>query len=159
MSMERIRRERFRNQPIPLTWEVPLLICVVGLFLALMTPLVVQAMTCVLLAGGFAWPVGELTAALIGLARGGFGAGLPATVATELPPDPVMWAVTLIGEIVVLGSLWILVLWVRELLGIGANRGLATSAQAAGALGVKRLRSKASVIRPDLYARRGKARR
>ena len=159
MSMERSRRERFRSQPIPLTWEVPLLICVVGLFLALMTPLVVQGATCVLLAGGFAWPVGELPAALMGLARGGFGAGLPATVANELPPDPVMWAATLVGEIVVLGSLWILVFWVRELLGIGANRGLATSAQAAGALGVKRLRWKAPVIRPDLCARRGKARR
>ena len=159
MSMERSRRERFRNQPIPLTWEVPLLVCVVGLFLALITPLVVQGMTCVLLGGSFAWPVGELPAALLGLARGGFGAGLPATVATELPPDSVMWAATLIGEIVVLGSLWILVFWVRELLGIGGNRGLASSAQAAGALGVKRLRKRAAVIRPDLYARHGKARR
>jgi len=159
VSMERSRRERFRNQPIPLTWEVPLLVGVVGLFLALMTPLVVQSMTCVLLAGGFAWPVGEVPAALMGLARGGFGAGLPARVAIELPSDPVMWAATLIGEVVVLGGLWILVLWFRELLGIGANRGLATSAQAAEALGVKRLRSKASVIRPDLYARRGRARR
>lgn len=159
MSMERSRRERFRNQPIPLTWEVPLLIGVVALFLTLMTPLVIQGITCSLLAGGFAWPTGQVPSALLRLAGGHFGAGLPAQAATELPPDPVMWAATLVGEIVVLGSLFILVARFRELLGIGTNRGLATSTQAAEALGIKRLWTKAPVIRPDLYARQGRARR
>jgi hypothetical protein len=159
VSMERSRRERFRHQPVPLTWEVPLLIGVVALFGALMTPLVIQGITCALLAGGFAWPTGEVPSALLGLARGHFGAGLPAPAANELPPDPVLWATTLIGEIVVLGSLFILVAWFRGLLGIGPNRGLATSGQAAEALGIKRLRKKAPVIRPDLYPRNGRARR
>lgn len=150
MSMEHSRRERFGSQPIPLTWEMPLLIAAVTLFLVVMTPLVVQGAACAVVAGGFSWPSGQVPAALLGLARGDFGMGLPTRIAGELPPDAVLWAATLVAEILVLGSILILCQWLRELAGIGSRRGLATSAQAADALGIKALRTKAPMIRPDL---------
>jgi len=153
MSMERSRRERFGSQPPPMTWEPPLLVCLLGGFLVVMTPLLVQALVGLLLAGDFAWPTGHISAALAGLARGRFGGGLEPALASALLPDPVMWAATAVAEMLVLGSLVVFVLWARELLGVGSRRGLATSAQAAEALGVRRLRKNAAVVRPDLYAR------
>lgn len=154
MSLERSRRERFGSQPVPLTWELPALLVATTLACVVMTPLVVQGLTCALLTGRFAWPSGEVATALDGLVRGDFGAGLPTRVAQGLPPDAAMWATTLAAEILVLGSILLFGKWLRDLAGMGPHRGLATPGQAAEALGLKTLRQKTSVVRPDLQRQR-----
>lgn len=149
MTMQDARRARLGSQPLPLTWEMPLAIGSVALLLLVMTPLVVQAAATALVAGGPAWPSPTL-AGLAGLAAGRFGEGLPPAVAEQLPADTVMWIATVAAELVAVGAVVVLGLWVRALTGGGARRGLASGPQAAAALGITPLRRQAAVVRPDL---------
>jgi hypothetical protein len=148
MSMERSRRDRFATQPVPVTWEVPAVVTLVVLFLLVLTPVVVQGLMAWLVSGTFAWP-GDLGQALLGLLRGRFGEGL-----APRPSDALLWVLAAVGEFFVLGAALVVGVWMRELVAGGnARHGLATSVQAAQALGLTRLRRSAAVIRPDLYAR------
>lgn len=157
MSMERARRDRFATHPVPLTWEIPAAVTLAVLFLLALTPLVVQALVVWLVAGTFGWPTSNLGDALLGLAGGRFGDGLPPTLATRLPSDAHMWALTVFAEVAVIGTALVLALRLRSLVSAtSARHGLATSAQATEALGLSRLRSSAAVIRPDLYGRRSR---
>lgn len=115
-----------------------------------MLPLLVQGVTCVVLVGEFTWPNADLPTALLGLTHGHFGSGLPQTAADALPPDPVMWVLTGVVEMAVLGGSGFAGLRLRDMLAPAARHGLATSSQAAEALGIKALHSKIRVIRPDL---------
>jgi hypothetical protein len=103
--------------------------------------------------GDFAWPTRHLLDAYGGLLHGHFGAGLRRDVAAGLPSGAVMWVLTIIGEVLVLGAAGVVGLWIRDLTGTNSRHGLATATQAAEALGLPRLRKSAAVIRPDLYAR------
>jgi hypothetical protein len=111
-------------------------------------------------AGQFAWPTNHLETALLGLAHGQFGDGLATDLASQLPSAALMWALTVVGEVVVLGTALVVGVRLRDLVG-GSNtrHGLATPVQAAEALGLPRLRKSAPVIRPDLHARRPRRRR
>jgi hypothetical protein len=155
MSMERSRRDRFATHPVPLTWEVPAIVTGAVLLLIALTPLVVQGLVAWQVTGTFAWPTNHLPTALLGLLRGRFGEGLAAGLGSQLPSAVLMWALTVVGEAVVLGAALVLGVWMRDLVG-GSNvrHGLATSVQAAEALGLPRLRKSAAVVRPDLYVRR-----
>lgn len=155
MSMERSRRARFTNV-VPTAGEFTVAVLVAGLFLLVVTPMVVQALVGWTTTGVFAVPKGNLWEAYGGLLRGRFGAGLPNGVADGLPSDRVMWGLTVLGEVLVLGAGVVAGMWLRELTGTSSRHGLATSTQAAEALGVPRLRASAAVIRPDLYARGGR---
>jgi hypothetical protein len=153
--MERSRRDRFATHTVPLTWEVPAIVTVGVLFLIASTPLVVQGLVAWLVAGTFAWPTHHLGTALTGLVHGRFGEGLAANLAGHLPRAALMWVLTVVGEVVVLGSALVAGLRMRDLVsGSNARHGLATSLQAAEALGLPRLRKSAPVIRPDLHVRR-----
>ena len=151
MSVERSRGQRFDSQPIPLTWEVPLLVGLGISLLAVMTPLVVQAITCAVLVGDLAWPSKDLGAGLAGLARGEFGVALPTPAAEALPGDLALWIVTFVGELAILVTVVILGRRLRSLLGTRNRSGLATAALAADALGLQPLRRRAAVVRPDLF--------
>jgi hypothetical protein len=153
MSMERSRRDRFATNTVPLTWEIPAAVILAGLFVILLTPLVVQGIVGWATSGEFAWPTKHLLDAYGGLLHGHFGAGLRPGVAEGLPPDPVMWLLTVLGEVLVMGAAVVLGLWMREVTGTNSRHDLATSTKAAEALGLPRLRRSAAVIRPDLYAR------
>lgn len=153
MSMERSRRDRFATKTAPLTWEIPAAVIGAGLFFILITPLVVQGLVGWATSGEFAWPSKQLLDAYGGLLHGSFGAGLRSEVAAGLPPDPVMWLLTIVGEVLVLGAAVVVGLWMRDLTGTNSRHGLATATQAAEALGLPRLRQSAALIRPDLYAR------
>ena len=152
MSMERSRHDRFRTQTVPLTWEIPVLVALAGLVIVMLTPLLVQGLVCWTLAGGFAWPH-DLTAALLAIGRGEFGVGLQPRTAKVLPPAPVMWVASAAGEVIALGAATIVGVRLRGLIGPSFGHGLATAPQAAEALGLRRLRRNAAVIRPDLYPR------
>lgn len=153
MSMDRSRRDRFATHTAPSTWEVPVAIALAGFFFILITPLVVQSIVGWATSRQSAWPTQHLFDAYGGLIHGHFGAGLRSGVAAGLPPDPVMWVLTVIGESLVLGAAVVVGLWIRDVGGNDSGHGLATATQAAEALGLPRLRKDAAVIRPDLYAR------
>jgi hypothetical protein len=163
MSMERSRRDRFATHTVPLTWEIPAAVTGAALFLITLTPLVVQGLVAWLVAGTFAWPTNHLPTAVLGLLRGQFGEGLAAGLGSQLPSAVLMWALTAVGDVAVLGAALVVGLWMRDLVaGSNARHGLATSVQAAEALGLPRLRTSAPVIRPDLHPRsplRGRSRR
>jgi hypothetical protein len=152
MSMERSRRARLTNTA-PTQGEFAVAVLLAGLFFFLLTPLVVQGLLAWTTAGVFALPNGHLLQAYGGLLRGHFGVGLASEVSGALPPDAAMWALTVLGEVLMIGSAVVVGMWMRDLTGAGSRHGLATPTQAAEALGVPRLRKSAAVIRPDLYAR------
>lgn len=152
MSMDRSRRARFTNGA-PTRGEFAVAVLLAGVFLVLLTPLVVQAALSWVTSGVFAWPDGRLLDAYVGLLHGQFGAGLPRRAVEDLPPDVAMWVLTLAGEVLVLGAAVVVGMWLREATGTNSRHGLATPTQAAEALGVPRLRASAAVVRPDLYAR------
>ena len=156
MSMERSRRDRFTNVA-PSAGEFTVAVLVAGLFLFLITPLVVQGVVSWATSGEVALPTGRLLEAYGGLLHGQFGAGLRRGVADALPPAAVMWVLTIAGEVLMLGAAVVVGMWMRDLTGTSSRHGLATPAQAAEALGVPRLRRSAEVIRPDLYARSGRS--
>lgn len=158
MSMERSRRDRFATNTVPLTWEIPVAVILAGLFVVVITPLVVQGLVVRFAAGEFAWPTRHLLDAYGGLIHGHFGAGLRRGLADELPANAVLWLLTLLGEVLVLGAALVGGLWMRDLTDTNSHHGLATATQAAEALGLPRLGKSAALIRPDLYARSGRQR-
>ena len=152
MSMERSRRERFTNMA-PSAVEFKVAVLLGGVLLLLVTPLVVQGVVGWAASGEFAWPNRHLPEAYGGLLHGHFGAGLHRSVTGGLPPDAVLWLLTVAGEVLVLGAAAVVGRWMRDLTGASARHGLATAGQAAEALGVLRLRKSAEVVRPDLHPR------
>ncbi|EON22183.1 hypothetical protein CF8_3950 [Nocardioides sp. CF8] len=153
--MERSRRDRFTTVA-PTAEEFKVAVLLAGLFIFLSTPLVVQGIVAWTTSGDFALPNGHFLDAYGGLLHGHFGAGLRRGAADALPQDPVMWVLTVVGEVLTLGASVVVGMWMRELTGANSRHGLATPTQAAEALGVPRLRNSAEVIRPDLYARSGR---
>src|SRR5680860_35753 len=103
MSMERSRRDRFTNIA-PSAGEFTVAVLLAGLFFFLITPLVVQGVVSWATSGDFALPNGQLVEAYGGLLHGHFGAGLRRGVADALPPAAVMWVLTVVGEVLVLGT-------------------------------------------------------
>ena len=154
MSMERSRRDRFTSvAPTPDELKVATLAATLCVVLA--TPLVVQSLVAWFTSGDLSWPSRRLPQAYRKLAHGHFGAGLPPGVANALPSDPSMWALTTLTLLLATSVVTIALRRVHPT-GTGRSRhGLATSTQAAQALGLSRLRSSAEVIRPDLYPRLG----
>jgi len=153
--MERSRRDRFTSIA-PTAEEFKVAVLLGGIFVLLITPLIVQGIVAWTTSGDLALPDGHLLDAYGGLLHGKFGAGLPHGVANALPQDTVMWVLTVVGEVVMLGAAVVAGMRMRDLTGANARHGLATPAQAADALGLPRLRMNAAVIRPDLYARSGR---
>jgi hypothetical protein len=152
MSMERSRRARFANHA-PSAGEFAIGFLFAGVFVFLITPLVVQGMVGWATSGHFAWPNQHLLAAYGGLLRGHFGTGLDSAVTAALPADAVMWVLVVAGEALTIGATVVVAMWMRDVTGASSRHGLATATQAAEALGLAPLRQRADQIRPDLYAR------
>jgi len=145
-----------RQDPYPLTWEIPAGIFV-GVLLLLVLGLQVGRGIANLLAGGWwAFPDREhLFSALPALLAGDSGAGLSSVEAVLASPR-MLWTCVIGVE----SALLILII-IGFKLGLdrwGPRRiqGLATASEVAKLLGRSRLRRHAAIIRPDLY---GKQRR
>ena len=152
MSMERSRRARFTNTA-PTAGEFAIAFVLAGIFVFIITPLVVQGIVGWATSGHFAWPNRHLFDAYGGLLRGHFGSGLTAGAGAGLPADGLMWVLTLVGEALAIGATVVVAMWMRDMTCAGSRHGLATASQAAEALGLAPLRKRAEQIRPDLYAR------
>jgi len=150
--MERSRRARFTNTA-PSAGEFTIGFLFAGVFVFLITPLIVQGIVEWATSGGFAWPNRHLLGAYGGLLRGHFGTGLDRGVADGMPGDALMWVLAVVGEVLAIGATVVVAMWMRDVTGASSRHGLATATQAAEALGLAPLRKRADQIRPDLYAR------
>lgn len=131
-----MRVQRSRIDVLPLTWEVPTAIGLVGI-----------------LAGLAGVPVGV---ALAGVARGGEWAApeFSVTWVGPTPHDALSYACIGVIELVVaLGTTLALVMWWKTA-GPGATYGAAHRHEVTRVLGVSNLRRRAHTIRPDLTGKR-----
>ncbi len=138
-----------RTTPYPFTWEIPLaavlaigLLVVVAAHIARSTALVVTG-------AGWAWTSqGQLFTAVPGILSGDSRAGLdPGTAASPR----LLYTCLIVVELVVLALVaWVAVVGMRHW-GPGRVRGMATRTEAEALLGVRRLRSVAHIVRPDLH--------
>ena len=146
-----------RNRvPYPWTFEIPAL---VGVGLLVVISVAVQmgrAMANLACGAGWAWPGtgvgGRISAtftSLPGVLAGNAAAGLSPTPA-HTATAPVLAGWTLVSVVVAMSVLGIAAAWAVRRWGPGRMRGFATASQARDALGIRRLRRNAAIIRPDL---------
>jgi type IV secretion system protein VirD4 len=148
-------------QPIAHTWEVAVL-ALTGIATTVgAAALAGQAAVVAVTGGGWVWPAGShaATRAVAGLASGRPGAGLTAEQAQRLPAGWVVYAGVGAGEVTAVALLVAAALFGRRWWRPNdPSQGMATRGQAAAVLGVRRLRSARSILRPDLYPPRSSAR-
>jgi len=140
-------------QPVGTGWEVAFVAVSAVLLLLGLGALAGRGAAAAILGGGWVWPArGAFRTALGGLLTGRPAAGLAAAAAARLPGAVAVYAAVGVAELVSVALL--------AAGGIGwagysrpgdARGGMATRGEAAAVLGVGRLRSVRSIIRPDLY--------
>jgi hypothetical protein len=104
--------------------------------------------------GGWVWPrdTPHLITTVAGLLSGHPGRGLPAADAARVPGPWPVYACVAAAELLTLAvAAAVAVVTGRFRTPGDARRGMATRAEAARVLGVRRLRGARAVIRPDLY--------
>lgn len=139
----------------PVTWEVPVAGGACWLLLVVMLFPAGQGAAGWLFAGGFVWPRGSapLLRSVGGLMSGQPGKGLAAKDITHLASTPSIYLLIVFGELLLTAmTVWVILAWWRHL-GPGARQGMADRAEVEAVLGVANLRTKRTVIRPDLHAR------
>ena len=146
------QRER-RDNPYPLTWEVPLAVFAGSLLILVLGIHLGRALATFASGGTWAWPAAtHLFSSAIGVLQGDGGAGLQTPVSSVDSDTLFGWVLAVeIVTIVVYG----LLVWV----GVrrwGPNRvlGLASAEDARRLLGRQRLHAVRRVVRPDLYGSR-----
>ena len=144
-----MRAQHARSDVLPLTWEIPGLIGLGWLVLAVVGLPAGQALAFAVSGGGFAWP-DDVTAAVEGLLTGRPGV----EVAGATPAVVVVYGAICLVELAVGGfGLWALSWWWRSC-GPGAQYGFASRHEVAVVLGERELRRRRAIIRPDLVGRR-----
>ncbi len=153
--MQRSRRQ----DPYPLTWEVPLAACVAVALALVLAAHLARAIANVLAGQPWRWPPRtELFASLPALVRGDATAGLPpapgTTLETGAAQPHLLWACLAATAVLAL----LLMAWVAKRAldrwGPARLRGMATRVEVEQLLGRSRLRRNRATIRPDLYPRR-----
>jgi hypothetical protein len=140
-----------RIEPAPITRELVVCAVLAGLGLLMLAPLVGQSLVLFAITGELAWPANPIPA-LVALAQGRPGVGLPSEAAGRLPTT---WLVVTASAGTELGVLGLLATVLRAALrrsGLLGVRGLADPREAARALGVRELKRRGPVIRPDLHS-------
>ena len=133
---------RRRKDPVPWTWEIPLLVAVLSIALAVTAALTGRALAGLLAGTGWVWPErAQLMPTLRGLLHGHPG----------VQPAWLVYLLVLLVEVTAL-TWFAWALWrVWTTLGPGRRSGLATGTEAGAVLGERRLRRSRQLIRPDLY--------
>ena len=143
-----MRAQHARSDVLPLTWEIPGLIALGWLVLAVAGLLAGQAVAFAVSGGGFAWP-DDVMAAVGGLLGGRPGVGVAGTT-----PAVVVYCAICLVELAVGGfGLWALSWWWRSC-GPGAQYGFASRHEVTMVLGERELHRHRAIIRPDLFGRR-----
>ena len=148
--MQRARR----RDPYSWTWEIPLLVFML-VMLGLAVGVQVGRGLATLLAGsGWTWPTDQATfwRSLPAVATGDADAGLGPSV-DGLASSKLLWACIGLVEAALLVAAGSVAVWCLRRWGPGRLRGMATRAEAERLLGVTRLQTVSSIVRPDLYGR------
>jgi hypothetical protein len=145
-----------RQEPAPLTRELVVCAVLAAAGLLGLAPLAGQSLVLLAVTGELGWPVNPLRA-LIAFLQGRPGVGLPREATHQLPADWIVLAAGAATELVVPGLLVAALGQALRAMGVLGVRGLADAREAAQALGVRELKRRAPVIRPDLHTtgRRG----
>ena len=159
-----MQRER-RRDPYPWTWEIPVLVIGMTLFVMVIGIQLGRSMANLLAGAGWTWPDTSAGAgyssplgtafwtSLPGVVSGHAEAGLPAPVPVPLASPSLVWTSLALTEAALLtATIWIGA-YVYQRLGPGRMRGMATSAEAEKLLGITRLRKVSGIVRPDLYGK------
>lgn len=146
-----------RTNPYPWTWEIPATI--ISLVLLILGIAVHLARAIANLFAGAGWhltPRPALFSSLPRLIGGDAGAGL-ADMPTGYASSGALWFWIATTELVVLVLVVLVLRWGLAQWGPGRIQGMASPAEAEQLLGLSRLRRNAPIIRPDLYAKKGKS--
>jgi hypothetical protein len=141
--------QRTRARPAPPGAEHVAVIILGAVACLALAPLATQGLVLLVRTGDFAWP-SDPVAALLGLAHGDLGVGLSPAQAHRLPGPKVLVALTVVGEILALTAMAACARTFIRTTGADGKPGLARPRDAVQALGVRALRQRAPVIRPDL---------
>jgi hypothetical protein len=143
-----------RRDPYPWTWEVPVGVGLVILLVLLCGVHLGRAIANVLTGAGWTFPGRiELFRSLPEVLRGDARAGL--TGLNGVFPSPtILWVCVVATELTLIAVCVFVLKLVLARWGPGRTRGMASSFEAEGLLGITRLRKARTVVRPDLYAKR-----
>lgn len=147
-------RRRREPQPVGRGWEIAFVVATVVLGSVAGVALVGIGVAATWWGGGWVWPPSgrDVGAAVMGLLRGQLGEGYPPVDVARLAGAGPTYAVVGIGELLLAAGAVLAGVAGRDRVQ-SAGSGMATRRQAEQALGVSRLRSARSVIRPDLHRR------
>ncbi len=165
-----MQHERVRT-PYPWTWEIPATVTcmlLIGLVSGIQVGRTIANLVC---GAGVTWPATPQVAhdaaavpmpipspvgaafwtSLPGIITGDAAAGLPQPVPPDLAPPWLVWISVAITDLLILAATtWICVQWYLRW-GPGRMRGMASPAEVAQLLGLRRIRRVAPLVRPDLY--------
>lgn len=141
-----------RQNPYPLTWEVPAGILATAALLLVLGVHLGRGLANWSADAGWHWPQPTaLFTSLPAILGGDADAGLPTALAGAATPSELLgWVIA--AEILILLAGIILTAAGLRRWGPGRLKGMATPAEAEASLGVSRLRRVRRVIRPDLYS-------
>lgn len=145
-----------RQNPYPLTWEVPAGILATAALLLVLGVHLGRGLANWLAGASWHWPQPTaLFSSLPAILGGDAAAGLDNTLPAAASASEVLgWVVA--AEILIVIVLSAATVYGLRRWGPGRLKGMATAAEAEAALGLSRLRRVRRVIRPDLYPARGR---
>ena len=143
-----------RRDPYPFTWEVPVGVAVVVGSVLVGGVQLGRAVANVLSGHGWAWPArAELIRSLPGVLAGDAAAGLPGlpgAAGSATSAGMVYGCLAATGLVLASVAVWLVWVGLRRW-GPGRVRGMASPGEASRLLGVGRLWTARTVVRPDLY--------
>ena len=149
-------QQQRRSNPYPLTWEIPVLVLVGVLLVAVLGVHTGRGLATLVAGHGWTWPdhlelFRSLPALLVGDLTAGLPPGtLPASAHAPLTPSIILSELLALAGLIA-GARLVLDRWGPQRL-----RGMATHTQVDAVLGVRHLHQVRHLIRPDLYPRKAR---
>ncbi len=140
-----------RQNPYPLTWEIPAAISVTGAILLVLDGHLGRGIANWTAGAGWHWstPAG-LFSTVPAILAGDASTGLAYPIPDRAGPSQVLGWVLAVEAIILIGAITLTLAGLRRW-GPGRLKGMATAAEAEAALGISRLRRVRAIIRPDLH--------
>jgi hypothetical protein len=140
-----------RQNPYPLTWEIPAAIFVTGALLLVLGVHLGRGIANWTTGAGWHWPTpASLFSTVPAVFAGDASSGLASPIPDAAAPGQVLGWVLAVEAIILIGAVTLTLVGLRRW-GPGRLKGMATAAEAEAALGISRLRRVRAIIRPDLH--------
>ena len=144
-----------RQNPYPLTWEIPAAISVTGALLLVLGIHLGRGIANWTAGAGWHWPTpAGLFSTVPAILAGDASSGLASPIPDAAAPSQVLGWVLAVEAIILIGAITLTLVGLRRW-GPGRLKGMATAAEAEAALGISRLRRVRAIIRPDLHPAHG----